>query len=265
MPLQRNSSTKLIILNSFLAHKDSFLTAIRKVKGLRRLTYIYDMNFLSHFYFDSTTTNPYVVLGTVLPDLIKNTNKSWTAHPQKHEYLFVDDELKSILTGWKRHLEVDLIFHSSPYFFEKTKELKYQLLPILENSVVRPSFLAHIGLELLLDHLLIIHRKIKIDAFYDCLDEIDPSKLQDFLISCKIDDLDRFFKFFNNFKSSRYLLSYQQLGNISYALNRICMRIWEHPFNEQTTQQLTGVLELYKTQLEVDFMIIFDEIENRLP
>src|SRR5690606_34300664 len=108
-------------------------------------------------------------------------------------------------------------------------------------------------------------RKIKIDSFYDSLNEVDAAKLRGFLIKCEIDDLDRFFKFFNSFKSSRYLLSYQKLENISYALHRICMRIWEHPFSERTTQQIGGGLELYKTQLAIDLMSIVEEIENRLP
>ncbi len=223
------------------------------------------MNFLSHFYFDQRNDDPNTVLGTILPDLIKNANKKWNPHPQKHEELFQESALhQSFLKGWKRHLEVDRIFHSAPFFFEKTKELKILLLPILETSVVRPSFLAHIGVELLLDHLLINHRKIKINSFYECLENVNSGGLRTFLKKCEIDDINLFFKFFDSFKSSRYLLSYQQLDNISYALHRICMRLWQHPFSEQTISELTSVLEIYKSQLEVDFMIIFDEIENRL-
>ncbi|MNR63733.1 hypothetical protein D3C85_1861380 [compost metagenome] len=60
------------------------------------------------------------------------------------------------------------------------------------------------------------------------------------------------------------MLSYQKLENISYALQRICMRLWEHPFTEKTTYDLTSVLEFYKIQLEIDFMVIFEEIEIRL-
>lgn len=227
--------------------------------------YIYKMNFLSHFYFDRQTADANIVLGTILPDLLKNANKNWNAHPQKNSIAFTQEVgLNSLLTGWKRHLEVDLIFHSSTFFNKKMQELKQLLLPILEDSVVRPSFLAHIGVELLLDHLLIEHQKINIPDFYDKLDQVNRNDLNKFLQKCEIDDVDHFFKFFDSFKSSRYLLSYQKLENISYALQRICMRIWEHPFSEKTTQELTVVLEFYKKQLEVDFMIIFEETENRL-
>ncbi|MDQ8005465.1 MAG: hypothetical protein REI64_11750 [Pedobacter sp.] len=223
------------------------------------------MNFLSHFYFDRNTPNANIVLGTILPDLLKNANKNWNAHPQKHSELFESKSgLSQLLKGWKRHLEVDLIFHSSSFFNEKMQELKLLLVPILKESPVRPSFLAHIGVELLLDHLLIEHQKININSFYDNLEQINKNDLTNFLFKCNIGETDQFFKFFNSFKSSRYLLSYQKLENISYALQRICMRLWEHPFTEKNTYDLTSVLEFYKIQLEVDFMVIFEEIESRL-
>lgn len=222
------------------------------------------MNFLSHFYFDRNTPNANVVLGTILPDLLKNANKSWNVHPEKHPELFEKDGLNSLLQGWKRHLQVDLLFHSSDFFNTKTQELKQLLIPILKDTPVRPSFLAHIGVELLLDHLLVEHQKIAINTFYDHLEAVEEEDLTKFLKKSNIDDIELFFKFFNSFKSSRYLLSYQKLENISYALQRICMRLWERPFTEKTTQQLTTILEFYKNQLEVDFMIIFEEIENRL-
>lgn len=222
------------------------------------------MNFLSHFYFDRNTPNANIVLGTILPDLLKNANKSWNVHPEKHPELFEKEGLDTLLEGWKRHLQVDLLFHSSDFFNTKTQELKQLLIPILKDTPVRPSFLAHIGVELLLDHLLVEHQKVVINSFYDHLEAVENKDLTDFLHKSNIDDIQLFFKFFNSFKSSRYLLSYQKLENISYALQRICMRLWEHPFTEKTTQKLTTVLEFYKNQLEVDFMIIFEEIENRL-
>lgn len=231
---------------------------------MRLLGYIYEMNFLSHFYFDRNTPNANIVLGTILPDLLKNANKSWNAHPEKHPELFDKTGLDQLLQGWQRHLKVDLLFHSSDFFNNKTQALKQLLIPILKDSPVRPSFLAHIGVELLLDHLLIEHQKISISSFYDSLEAVKEEDLTNFLQECRVDDTELFFKFFNSFKSSRYLLSYQKLENISYALQRICMRLWERPFTEKTTSDLTSVLEFYKNQLEIDFMVIFEEIEVRL-
>ncbi|MGF1925524.1 MAG: ACP phosphodiesterase, partial [Bacteroidia bacterium] len=83
-----------------------------------------------------------------------------------------------------------------------------------------------------------------------------------FLKRCGAEDTDHFFKFFSGFKSSRYLLSYQKLENLSYALQRICMRLWPYPFKEETISLLTDKLALYKEELEKDYLFIFKEIES---
>lgn len=223
------------------------------------------MNFLSHYYFERENQDENMVIGTVLPDLVKNAHKDWNFYPQKNQEIFLTDKkLISLLTGWKRHLEVDILFHSSDFFNRHTAQLKQLLVPILENSEVRPSFLAHIGVELLLDHLLVVHEKIDINSFYHHLNQVDDAKLATFLNKCGAKETDHFFKFFTGFKSSRYLLSYQKIENISYALQRICMRLWAHPFDEKTVLLLTEKLECYKEELEKDYLKIFEEIEERL-
>ncbi|TKC08220.1 hypothetical protein FA048_13770 [Pedobacter polaris] len=223
------------------------------------------MNFLSHYYFESKNQDSNMVIGTVLPDLVKNAHKDWNLYPQKQEELFTKEAaLNSLLKGWKRHLEVDLIFHSSDFFNEQMAKLKQLLLPILKDSPVRPSFLSHIGVELVLDHLLVVNRRVNINEFYDHLQAVDDKSLHTFLTKCGSTDTEQFFKFLNSFKSSRYLLSYQKLENISYALQRICMRLWVHPFKEETVFLLTEQLEVYIHILEKDYMDIFKEIEAKL-
>lgn len=206
-----------------------------------------------------------MVIGTVLPDFVKNAQKELNLYPQKKPELFnADKNLKQILEGWKRHLEVDQIFHSSDFFIQEMAKLKQLLLPILTESPVRPSFLAHIGVELLLDHLLVLNGKININAFYDHLNEVEDQALKLFLTTSGAENTEPFFKFLNSFKSSKYLLSYQKLENISYALQRICMRLWAHPFTEENVLQLTQQLEIYKASLAKNYLDIFQEIEEKI-
>jgi len=223
------------------------------------------MNFLSHYYFDRTNNDANVVMGMVLPDLIKNAAKEANLYPQKNEFLFKGNpDEENLLFGWKRHLAVDLLFHSSNFFLEKTTELKQLIKPIVENTAVRPSFLAHIGLELLLDHLLVTHNLVQVNHFYDKLEAVKKESLSDFLEHCNLKYPEVFFNFLEKFISSKYLLSYQKLENISYALNRICMRLWPETLNEKQLQQLTFELGIFKTVLEKDYMDIFKEIEKKL-
>ena len=223
------------------------------------------MNFLSHYYFDRTTPDANVVMGIVLPDLVKNASKEANLYPQKNEFLFIGNpDEENLLIGWKRHLAVDLFFHSSNFFLEKTTELKQLIKPVVESTPIRPSFLAHIGLELLLDHLLIEHNLIQVNHFYEHLLGVKKDSLSDFLEHCGMRDQAIFFKFLDGFISSKYLLSYQKLENISYALNRICMRLWPETLNEKQVAELTFQLGIFKVFLEKDFMEIFEEIESKL-
>ncbi len=223
------------------------------------------MNFLSHFYFDRCNDNENIVMGIVLPDFIKNAQKDCNLYPLKEAEQFSDDPAElSILSGWARHVQVDNIFHSSEFFRIQSHELKLILLPIFGESPVKPFFLAHIGLELILDHLLTIQGMVNINTFYEQLQKADKHALEAFLNKAGMNDTAVFFKFLESFISSRYLLSYQKIENISYALNRICMRLWENPFTENQLFLLTDKLALFRDQLKSEYLSIFKEIDLNL-
>jgi len=201
----------------------------------------------------------------VLPDLVKNADKDWNLNPQKDEYLFRDiPEYADLLTGWKRHLELDQRFHNSDFFKTQTGILKQLILPGLQAGPVKPFFLAHIGLELILDHLLLTHLIVDTDHFYHQLSAAHTSSLTGFLRLAHLPDQSRFDKFLNDFISSRYLFSYEKIENITYALNRICMRLWKDPFTEAQLAALTVNLEQFKVLLEKDFLSIFEQLDLEL-
>lgn len=223
------------------------------------------MNFLSHYYFDRQITDSNMVLGMVLPDLVKNADKHWNLHPEKHPEKFEhDSQLRAILGGWRRHLAVDKYFHSSEFFLEHTQHIRTAIAPILVTSPVRPSFLAHISLELILDSLLILEGVIDPASFYKQLSEANRDSTRKFLKLNSIDDTDRFIRFFDEFVESAYLHSYRESQNIMYALNRICMRVWDNPLNETQKLQLTAILLDYQQELRLGFMHIFEDIDSLL-
>ncbi|WP_207428605.1 hypothetical protein [Pedobacter sp. SYSU D00535] len=223
------------------------------------------MNFLSHYYFDRFTTDPDRVIGMVLPDLVKNASKDWCLRPEKQEEKFKEnDHLRSLLIGWKRHLEVDKIFHSSDFFCRHTENIKLQIVPVLSNSLVRPSFVAHIALELMLDALLLTESVLEAESFYEQIAAADQLALNQFLKINQVEQTDRFFRFLDEFIEASYLNSYREANNIMYALTRICMRLWSDPFSETQKLQLTSVLIDYQRRLKDEFMEIFNEIDRRI-
>lgn len=223
------------------------------------------MNFLSHFYFDRHISDPERIMGMVLPDLVKNAKKEWSLRPEKTPYRFEEDnKLRHLLDGWKRHLEVDKHFHSSDFFCSHTGNIRAQISPFLVTSEVRPSFVAHIALELMLDSLLLTESIISTGNFYRFLRETDRDALDSFLQLNSIADTEPFFRFLDEFIDSEYLNSYSDSAHIIYAVGRICMRIWPDPFTETQKLQLTAVLVPYLERLRTDFMQVFQEIEERL-
>lgn len=220
------------------------------------------MNFLSHFYFERSNPDPNMVMGVVLPDLVKNAHKDWNLNPHKQGPLYGDRTIyKSLLKGWNKHVEVDRLFHSSTFFKEQTAILKALILPALTFGPVKPFFLAHIALELILDHLLITTGKVSVNAYYAQLSKSNGKELQEFLVLAGIPDFELFHKFLSQYISSKYLLSYQKTENITYALNRICMRLWPNPFTDHQLELLTRGIDAYIKTLDEDFLLIFNELE----
>ncbi|GAA4105115.1 hypothetical protein [Mucilaginibacter panaciglaebae] len=220
------------------------------------------MNFLSHFYFDREATDCYFILGTVLPDLLKNADKSIVLHPEKLHH--PNPKVNSIVSGWNKHLDVDRYFHSSDFFLTHSHQLKKELNPAIAGSPVKPFFLGHIGIELILDNLLITTGKITVGDFYDHLKSCDTNVIQFFLTAAGLEDCSRFFRFFEGFKHDAYLHTYSETEHIAYALKRICMRVWENPFTAQHETQMNQILVAYRQLLLPHFMSIFNEIENKL-
>lgn len=220
------------------------------------------MNFLSHYYFDRNTTSCYFVLGTVLPDLLKNADKNLVLHPEKLTH--PDPRVNAIIKGWNKHLEVDRYFHSADFFLHHSHQLKLELGPVITGSPVKPFFLGHIAIELILDNLLITTNKISADAFYEHLNNCEETVIGEFLTFSGMAKPTVFFDFFALFTSERYLHTYAETQKIAYALKRVCMRVWKNPFTPVQEAAIDDVVTAYRSLIFDDFMVIFEEIEQKL-
>lgn len=222
------------------------------------------MNFLSHYYFDRYNTNSYEVLGSILPDLLKNADKTSNIFPEKNEDKFTQPYELAILKGWKKHLKVDKLFHNATFFLEHQHQIKLKIKDLLENTPIKPFFAGHIAIELILDHLLLKHQKIDATRLYKHLDNVSKHHLTAFLNLNSVKEQEKFFTFFEMFKKEQYLKSYEDVANISYALKRIFMRIWPNPLTTKQEDTLTQILIDYIFDIEEKFIIIFEQIERQL-
>ena len=220
------------------------------------------MNFLSHFYFDRHCSDAYHVLGSVMPDLLRNADKEAQI---KIEHLppQTDAAINSIINGWKKHLEIDRHFHSSEFFKLHAHQLKLLFVPVLAGSDVKPFFLGHIALELILDNLLLTNYTVFADDFYDHLKNAETHSIYKFLELNQVHP-QKFLNFYTSFIREKYLNSYIQLDSVVHALRGICLRIWKNPFSTKQELAVAGVIQQYTKLLLPDFMQIFDQMEGLL-
>ncbi len=220
------------------------------------------MNFLSHFYFDRDCNDAYHVLGAVMPDLLRNADKQAQIKPERLPTQN-NAAINSLILGWKKHLEVDRHFHSSVFFNYHSHQLKLLLVPAILGSVVKPFFLGHIALELILDNLLLTTHTVFADDFYDHLKNAEEDNISGFLQLNGIDP-QKFLSFYTVFINEKYLHSYIKTDSVVYALKRICQRIWKNPFTELQEKAMAEVVNTYIQLLSVDFMQVYWEMESLL-
>lgn len=224
------------------------------------------MNYLSHYYFDQKNTEPYCILGIALPDLVKNHNRRWNVHPHKYEALYTNDPiLSAIYKGWQRHLSVDHFFHEAPYFIQKSQLITERMRSIpFENNKIKPFMIGHVGLELMLDTLLIKNKNVQAKHFYEMLEKCDITHIIRFLKINEIENPEAFEEFYRGFCKVQYLLKYQSNESVVYALNRIQYRLTGQFLTENDVRYMHQHIADLMDIVEQDYLYIFEEIEAHL-
>jgi len=223
------------------------------------------VNFLSHFYFERFAQDAEKVLGALLPDLLRNLDKSYSFQIHKYEnQLHFHPKSTALYEGWNRHVEVDKLFHSSDFFYMHTHTLRKEIEQTVQDLPIRASFLAHIGLELLLDHLLIKHHILNVNRLYEHLASIDHAAVESFLKVLGGIDIDRFFVYYEGFITSKYIAQYGDIKNISYVLFNICRRVWDFKESEQHVLELTNHLINYEVNYLKNYKEIFLVIQDKI-
>lgn len=221
------------------------------------------MNFLSHYYFHRYRHDPELVMGCVLPDFLKNTDKTIRLQPELYELQFLNNpRLESLFEGWNHHIETDRIFHNLPFFYTHTQNLRILLAPVVEESPIRASFLSHISLELLLDHLLLVEGLADEKHFYAELEAVDRQMVDKFLKICGMENTTPFFDFLDRFIQHHYLSSYRDMKQVAFALIQISRRVWQLQSDDDLQAGIAKALTTYLATLQPVFREVFDEIES---
>ena len=142
---------------------------------------------------------------------------------------FVDDadlELAAVARGIARHHADDAWFHQTPAF----AELSWQFTARVRDSLppddgLRPSFLGHILVEILLDSSLIADDPARLEKYYQALRSVDPEHLEAAVGRMATGRPEELGVFLTLFLRERFLRDYADDGKLCYRLNQVLRRV----------------------------------------
>jgi len=123
---------------------------------------------------------------------------------------------QSLTKGINSHIDIDKRFHNSTFFLENTKLFATKIRSDNEISMNRyTQFYAHILLELLIDHWLIVDNVELLDIFYESLAKVERSEVENYFSAYfPAQDFELFWEKHANFKETQYLRDYSSLDKV---------------------------------------------------
>ncbi|MGW8256743.1 MAG: hypothetical protein ACWGMZ_04585, partial [Thermoguttaceae bacterium] len=131
-----------------------------------------------------------------------------------------------VASGIAQHLHDDARFHRTRAFAETALELTVRIRDALGGETgLRPSFLGHLLVELLLDAELIAETPERLEEYYFVLDRLDPGKIEAAVNRIVPRPTCRLVPFIELFRRERVLWDYLEDEKILKRLNQVMRRV----------------------------------------
>ncbi len=201
------------------------------------------MHFLSHYYVDRHTADPYRVVGALLPDISPGFTRTYNAVIRKNDWTLKQGSAH-IHEGVLRHYDVDRQFHGSAVFEEAVAHALHTLIGSgLDRDRYRLSFIAHIAVELLLDRLLIGTDPGLVNVYYSLLESVERDKLGVYLNRIMPDSqVQRTLQAFDRFMEIRFLQYFDRTDGAAEGIVRTTKRAIGVDFTAEDRAKLLGAL-----------------------
>jgi hypothetical protein len=184
------------------------------------------MNYLAHAR--GLLDDPYLVAGAATPDWLCLTRPRLRCR-SKHALPFADSSdrrLASFARGVLRHHADDDWFHQTQAFNELTLELARRIRRLTrDEDGMRPSFVGHILVELLLDATLIAEDARAADRYYAALNQIDPEEIAGLIGELTGEDASQTAAIVRRFLEIRFLDDYPDDARLLVRLNQVMRRV----------------------------------------
>ncbi len=184
------------------------------------------MNYFAHGR--RFTHDPYFLAGTATPDWLNVIDRKCRARERLALPLIDDSDplVASVARGVVQHHRDDAWFHQTRAFNELCLSLTVLVRDALPpDTSLRPSFLGHILVELLLDAELIARAPDEIVAYYAALDALDPVRFSAILNRMTTKPVDLIAPLIPRFSAERFLYDYAEDGKLWKRLNAVMRRV----------------------------------------
>lgn len=140
------------------------------------------MNYLSHFVFNHRVcglpVEPYFVTGVALPDLwLRFSRQRRIRWRVVHQAEPASEPAERLRAGLLNHVDADQSFHVLPAFINWQRDVQ----DAVDAGGTHPAmvdFLAHVAVELALDHHLLLREPGLADDFYDLIAAADADRVE---------------------------------------------------------------------------------------
>ena len=197
-----------------------------------QLSVYQSMNYLTHYYFNTrqpalSSASSEFHFGAALPDILSVYDRNLRFHPSA-----IRTTQNELWHGILNHLEMDAFFHRSDFFNNSYEEIRVILTQTVPEELnIRPFFLAHVLVEILLDHLLLVQSEDLGRRFYASIGSVDVQEMTRLLEAFFLRRLDGLEELINKFLVTRFLESYIDINNLIYPINRMLTRTRQQPFD----------------------------------
>lgn len=201
------------------------------------------MNYLAHAWplLAADEPDPYELAGVAVPDWLgvvarRTKCRSRAAAPYTSD---ADPRIAALARGVCRHHADDAWFHDSPEFGRLSLGFAKTIRESLDEAkTMRPWFLGHVLVELLLDDALAAREPGRLDRYYDAVGRVDPAWVADRVARFAQRDVGRLADFIERFVEVRFLEDYADDARLTFRLNQVMQRVRLEPLPERFAELL---------------------------
>lgn len=208
------------------------------------------MNYFAHAL--NHLDRPYFMAGTAIPDWLSVVDRKVRLRPRLLEPWFQNEsEIQSaVAMGVNQHLSDDDWFHSSRGFVEVTGELTHRFRACLGTDERHHcGFLGHVGMELLLDGVLIEMYPDQFDRYWHVLESIDPLEIELAVNRMAKVPSQRLAWFVELYRREQFLRSYEIDVDLMRRLNQVLGRVKLPPIPDDAIKVIADGRRLVRQRL----------------